>query len=95
MRATTTAVWNARANNPYYRITEMVLPACKSTARRRFEFKTTFLPHTAGQLLIKCQSQEQNTEITAGRLIEFESGTECEMVNNTDHELVFTVMEFK
>ena len=95
MGATTVAVWKTQANNPYYRITELVLPACKSTALRRFEFKTAFLPHTAGQLLIKRQDQECDTEVIAGRLIEFENGTEREIVNLSDQELRFTVLEFK
>jgi hypothetical protein len=91
----TEAVWNAQANNPYYRITELVLPALRSAGLQRFEFKTTFLPHKAGQLLIKSQGQERYIEIIAGRLGEFESGTESEIVNTTDRELRFTVMEFK
>lgn len=89
------AVWNAQANNPYYRITELILPASKSTALKRFEFKTTFLPHTAGQLLFKMHGRERNAEIIVGRPIEFLSGTESEIVNTSDHELRFTVIEFK
>jgi hypothetical protein len=95
MGATTQAVWNAQANNPYYRIIELVLPALASTGLRRFEFKTTLLPHTGGQLLVKRQGQERHTEIIAGRLIEFESGTESKIVNTTNQELRFTVMEIK
>lgn len=89
------AVWNAQANNPYYRITELILPALASTGLQRFEFKTTLLPHTAGQILFKSQCQERQREIIAGRPIEFESETESEIVNTTDHEIGFTVMEFK
>jgi hypothetical protein len=95
MGDTTAAIWNARANNPYFRIREMTLPSLTSTGLQQFEFKTTFLPHTAGHLLVKTQGQERDTEITAGRLIEFESGTECEIVNMTDQEFRFTVMELK
>jgi hypothetical protein len=91
----TGAVWNARANNPYYRITELVLPASTSTGLQRFEFKTTFLPHAKGRLLVKSQVQERDTQIIADRVIEFESGTECEIVNTGDQELRFTVMEYK
>jgi hypothetical protein len=95
MDATTGAVWNPRADNPYYRITELVLPALTSTGLQRFYFKATFLPHTAGHLRIKSEGQERDTEIVAGRLIEFASGTESEIVNTTNQELRFTVMEFK
>ena len=95
MGATTGAVWNAQANNPYYRITELVLPALTSAGLQRFDFKTTFLPHTPGQLLVRSQGQERHRKIIAGRLIEFESGTESEIVSTTDQELRFTVMEFK
>lgn len=95
MGATTAAVWNAQANNPYYRIRELTLPPVASTGLQRFEFKTTFLPHTAGHILVKGQDEERDTEIIAGRLIEFGSGTECEIVNMTDHQVRFTVMEFK
>jgi hypothetical protein len=95
MGATTQAVWNAQANNPYYRVRELTLPALTSTVLQRFEFRTTFPPHTTGHLLLKSQGQERDTEIITGRLIEFESGTECELVNTTDQELSFTVMEFK
>jgi hypothetical protein len=77
-------MWMAQEDNPYYRIRELVLPASASAGMQRFEFKTTFLPHTAGQLLVKRQGQERHTEVTAGRTIEFESGTECEIVNRTD-----------
>jgi hypothetical protein len=95
MGSTTGAVWNARANNPYYRITELILPARTSAGLQRFEFKTTFLPHTAGQLLVKSQGQERSTEIIRDQIIEFTSGTECEIVNTAKHELRFTVMEYK
>lgn len=95
MGATTGAVWNAQANNPSYRITELVLPALTSTGLQRFKFKTTFLPHTAGHILVKSQGQERHTELIAGRVIELESGTDCEIVNTTDQELRFTVMEVK
>jgi hypothetical protein len=95
MGATTGAVWNPQANNSHYRITELTLPALTSAGVQRFEFQTTFLPHTAGQLLIRSQGQERDTEINAGRQIEFESGTASEIVNTTDQELKFTVMESK
>jgi hypothetical protein len=95
MEATTGAVWNAQANNSHYRITELVLPSSTSVGLRRFEFKTAFLPHTAGRLLLKSQGQERDMEVIAGRLIEFENGTEYEIVNGTDQELRFTVMEIK
>ena len=68
----TGAVWNARANNPYYRISELVLAASTSAGLQRFEFKTTFLPHTAGHLLLKSQDQGRDTQIIADRVIEFE-----------------------
>jgi hypothetical protein len=95
MGATTQATWNAQANNPYYRIIELVLPALTSTGLRRFEFETTLLPHTGGRLLVRSDGQERHTKIIAGRPIEFESGTENEIVNTTEQELRFTVMEFK
>lgn len=95
MEATTGAVWNAQANNSHYRITELVLPSLTSAGLRRFEFRTTFLPHTAGRLLLKSQGQERDTEVIAGCVIEFENGTESEIVNATDQELRFTVMEVK
>jgi hypothetical protein len=91
----TGAVWKAQANNPYYRLTELMLPASTSTGLRQFEFKTTFLPHKAGRIVIKSQAQERHTEIFAGRVIEFASGTECEIANATNQELRFTVMESK
>ena len=95
MKATTGAAWNVQANNSHYRITELVLPPLTSAGLRRFEFKATLLPHMAGQLLVKSQDQERNTEVTAGRLIEFESGTESEILSMTDQELRFTMIEFK
>jgi hypothetical protein len=91
----TGVVWNARANNPYYRIKELVLPASTSAGLQRFEFKTIFLPHAKGRLLVKSQAQERDTQIIADRVIEFERGTECEIVNTGDQELRFTVMEYK
>jgi hypothetical protein len=94
MGDTTAAIWNAQANNPYFRIRELTLPPLTWTGLQRFEFKTTFLPHTKGHILVKSQGRERDTEIIAGRLIEFESGTEWE-VNMTDHDVRFTVMEFK
>jgi len=95
MVATVGAVWNAKANNPYYRIRELTLPALTSTGLQRFKFHTTFLPHVAGQLLVRTQGQERDTTITAGGLIEFESGVESELVNKSDQELRLTVTEFK
>jgi hypothetical protein len=95
MGATTGAIWKAQGDNPYYRIRELVLPASATAGLQRFEFKTTFLAHTPGQLLLKREGQERHTEVTAGRLIEFESGTESEIVNTTNQELRFTVMEIK
>jgi hypothetical protein len=89
------AVWTARANNPYYRLTELLLPASTSAGVQRFKFKTTFLPHAAGRLQVKSQAQERDTLIMADRVIEFESGTECELVNTGDQELRFTVVEYK
>ena len=89
------AVWNAQANNPYYRIRELTLPALTSTGLQRLEFKTTFLSHTAGRLLIKSQDKEQDRHIVPGQTIEFETGVEGEVVNMTDRELRFTVTEFK
>jgi hypothetical protein len=88
-------VWNAKENNPYYRIRELTLPALTSTGLQRFAFKTTFLPHNAGQVLLKDRGQERYTEIIVGQVIAFESGAEGEIVNTTDQELRFTVMEFK
>ena len=95
MGAAIGGVWSAQANNPYYRIRELMLPAMTSTGLQRFEFKTIFVPHMAGQILAKSRGQERNTEIIGGKAIEFESGTELEMVNRTDQELRFTVMESK
>jgi hypothetical protein len=95
MLMTTGAIWNAQANNPYYRITELVLPASTSTGLQPFEFTTTFLPHTAGQLLVKNQGQERDMKVVAGKPIEFDGGIASEIVNNTDQELTFTVTEFK
>lgn len=89
------AVWNAKANNPHYRITELVLPGSTSTGLRQFPFRTTYLPHNNGQIVVKSQDQEQRADIVAGRLIEFESGAESEVVNAGSEELEFTVMEFK
>jgi hypothetical protein len=95
MGATSEAIWNAQANNPYYRITELVLPALTSAGLRRFEFKTTFLPHTGGQLLLKSRGQQRHEKVIAGQPVEFESETVVEIANTTDHEIRFTVMEFK
>jgi hypothetical protein len=89
------AVWSARANNPYYRIRELALPASASTGLQRFEFRTTFLPHSGGQLLVQCQETQRRLQMIAGEVITFESGTEAEIVNTTDGELRFTVTEFK
>jgi hypothetical protein len=91
----TEAVWTARANNPYYRMREMVLPAFTSAGVQQFEFETTFLPHTAGHLLVRSQCQERDIEIIEGQPIEFEGKTEWEIVNMTEQELKFTVMEYK
>ena len=95
MGATTGALWSPRANNLYYRIAELVLPASTSAAPRLFEFKTSFLPHSKGRLLIKNGGQEREIEVVADRLIEFEIGIVSEIVNATDQELRFTVIEFK
>ena len=95
MRAKADALWNAQANNPHYRIRELILPVATSTGVQQFEFKTTFLPHNAGQILVRSQGQERESEIIADRQIEFESGTDCEILNPTDQELRFTVMESK
>jgi hypothetical protein len=92
---TTQAVWKPQANNPYYRITELVLPPWATTGPQRFEFKATLLPHTAGQLRFKSQGQERHTEIVAGLPFEIERKTENEIVNTTDKQLEFTVMEVK
>lgn len=91
----TGAVWNAQANNPCYRIRELILPTAASTGLQKLEFKTTFLPHASGHILVRRQAQERETEIIMGQEIEFERGTDCEIVNSTDQELRFTVMEFK
>jgi hypothetical protein len=85
MGATTGALWSP----------ELVLPASTSAAPWLFEFKTRFLPHSKGRLLIKNDGQEQEIEVVAYRLIEFEIGTVSEIVNATDQELRFTVIEFK
>jgi hypothetical protein len=96
MGATTIeAVWNAQANNPYYRIRELVLPASTSTRLPPFEFETTFLPHTAGQLVVKSQGQERDMKLVAGQPIEFASGTESQIVNMNEQELRLTVTEYK
>jgi hypothetical protein len=95
MAATTEVAWNARANNPYYRIRELTLPGFASTGLQRFAFKTTFLPHNGGHLLVKTQDHERRTNITAGEVMAFAGGTEAELVNTTDRELRFTVTEFK
>lgn len=89
------AVWSPQANNQYYRITELILPASESTGLLRFEFRTIFLPHAAGRLLFKSQGQERLAEVIAGRPIEFESGTESDILNPTDRELRFSVMQSK
>ena len=91
----TGAVWNARANNPYYRITELVLPPSTSAGLQSSEFTMTLLPHRAGRLLVKRQAQERDTQIHANQVIEFEGGTEFEIVNTGDLELRFTIMEYK
>jgi hypothetical protein len=83
------------SNNLYYRIRELTLPASASTGLLRFEFKTTFLPHSAGRLLVKTQGLERDTEVIMGQAIAFASGTENEIMNATDQELRFTVAEFK
>jgi hypothetical protein len=95
MSATTGTVWNGQANNSYYRIAELVLPAFGSTGPRRFDFKTTFLPHAAGRIFVKSQGLERNTEMNANQPIEFESGVEGEIANATNEEIRFTVAEFK
>ncbi len=95
MEAATGAAWSARANNPCYRIRELTLPGATSTGLQRFEFKTTFLSHNAGQLLIRSYGQERYTEIAVGQEIAFESGAEGEIVNAADREFQFTVTEFK
>jgi hypothetical protein len=95
MGATVRAIWNAQANNSYYRITELALPAMTSTGLHRFDFKTAILPHKAGRLLIKSQGHEWDTEIAASQPVEFVGGTEAELVNMTGQELKFTVVSFK
>lgn len=96
MEPTTGAVWNAQADNPYYRMTELILPAASSTGLQRLEFETIFLPHTTGRLRVKCEGRERDTRIIAGEPIRFESGVACEMLNTTNGaELRFTVMESK
>jgi len=95
MGSTTRAVSKAQANNPHYRITELILPAFTSTGLQRFEFKTTFLPHTAGRVLLDNQGLKRDTFVTADQPIEFEGGSDCEIVNASDQEIRFTVTEFK
>ena len=91
----TGVVWNARANNPYYRITELVLQPSASAGLQSSEFKMTFLPHGAGRLLVKRQAQERDIPIDANRVLEFEGGAEFAIVNTGDRELRFTIMEYK
>jgi hypothetical protein len=95
MEARIGTAWSAQANNPYYRIRELTLPALTSTGQQRFDFKTTFLPHAASRVLVKSKGQQRDTEIIVGQQLEFESGAESEIVNLTNQELRFTVMEFK
>jgi len=95
MEARVGAAWSAQANNRYYRIRELRLPALTSTGQQRFNFRTTFLPHAASGVLVKSKGQQRDTEIAMGQQLEFESGAEGEIVNSTNQELRFTVMEFK
>jgi len=95
MKATIGATWSAQANNPYYRIRELTLPALASTGQQRFDFKTTFVAHAAGRVLVKSKRQKRDTEIIAGQQLEFERGAESEIVNSSNRELRFTVLEFK
>ena len=89
------AVWRTRSNNPYYRISELTLPASASTGLQRFEFKTTLLPHSGGELVLKTQGEQQEIGITAGKPIAFERGVEAELLNKSTEQLRFTVGEFK
>jgi hypothetical protein len=91
----TGANWSAQANNPYYRVGVLIVPAATSTGLLQLEFKATFLPHVAGRILLKRRGQEQEIKIIAGQKIEFEDGGDCEILNLSDRELGFTVMEFK
>lgn len=95
MGANNGGIWRARSNNAHYRIRELTLPPSVSTGLQRFEFKTTFLPHGGGKLLVKTRGDRREIEIRSGELIEFGPGTEVELVNKTDQQLRFTVGEFK
>lgn len=89
------AVWIARANNPYYRLRELALPALTSTGVQRCEYETIFLPHSNGHVLVRTEAAEREVEISAYRTIEFGCGTQFEIENKGSEALGFTVMESK
>jgi hypothetical protein len=62
---------------------------------QRFSFRTTYLPHKAGDVVMRNNGQERHIRVFAGRPIEFENGAEGELINEADEELRFTVTEFK
>ena len=95
MDATTQAMRDVRSDNPYYRVTRWVLPAGATTGQDQDQHRATILPSATGQLLLKKQDGEQHMEAVAGQPLEIEPGVGRELFNTSEHELSFTMIEFK
>ena len=94
MMAIAQATPDIRADNNHYRITRWTLPSRATTEPYPHGFRATILPSTPGQLLCNSSGQEQHIDLVAGQPIEIVSRSR-ELVNTTEHEVAFTMIEFK
>jgi hypothetical protein len=95
MDATTRARREVQSDNDYYRVTRWILPAGATTGPDVDEHRATILPSAPGKLLLKKQGREQRIDAVAGQPLEIERGTSRELVNRSEHDLTFTMIEFK
>ncbi len=94
MMAIAQATPDVQADNDLYRITKWTLPSGATTGPDPHGFKATILPSTPGQLLCKSDGQEHHIELVAGQPVEIARGA-TELVNRNEHEVAFTMIEFK
>jgi len=83
-----------QVDNDLYRITKWILPSRSTTGPYPYGFRATIMLSTRGQLLCKRHGQEQPIDLVAGQSVEIARGAK-ELVNPNEHELAFTMIEFK
>ncbi len=89
------AVATVQIDNPRVIVTEWRFAPGAETGWHRHAHDYVVVPTTDGELLLETAEGERRAPLVAGQSYTRQTGVEHNVINNTDHEVVFIEIELR